>query len=298
MSPLPAALRPAHLLVLATFLRGAATVINKALLGPVAPLTLLSIQLAPGFLLALSLALALRVPFPRRRDLGLALLLGVLNPGLSYSLGMLGLARIPASFAALLWATEPLMILPLGALALREPVTRPVLAVVLLGLGGVWIIAGPGVSGPDPVGLALVPGAVALCAVYTVFSRGPACRSDPLALLSVQHGAGLAWALALLATQSATESGAGAATLVVGVATGFLYYGLSYWLYLLALREVPASVAGACFNLIPFFALLLAALFLGESLTPRQWLGAALILGAAVVLVRLTGPGSGGSAGR
>jgi drug/metabolite transporter (DMT)-like permease len=298
MSPHPAALRPAHLLILATFLWGAATVVNKALLGPISPLDLLALQLAPGFLLALLLALALRAAFPRGRDLALAAGLGLMNPGLSYTFSMLGLDRVSASLAALLWATEPLMILLLAALVLRERVTLPIAGIVLCGLAGVGLIVRPGEGAADLRGVALLLAAVALCAVYTVASRSLAIRCAPLALLAVQHGAGLVWALALSAAMRSAgpEPAVELRVLAVAVLTGFLYYGLSYWLYLVALARVPAAVAGAYFNLIPVFALILAALALGERLDAVAWCGAALIVGAAAVLVRLTA-GHGGQSG-
>ncbi|WP_417020925.1 EamA family transporter [Candidatus Phyllobacterium onerii] len=65
----------------------------------------------------------------------------------------------------------------------------------------------------------------------------------------------------------------------------------SILLYITALRSVPAAVAGSYFNLIPVFGVGLAYLFLGETLTPTQWLGAATILLSVFELVRLTAKG-------
>lgn len=59
-----------------------------------------------------------------------------------------------------------------------------------------------------------------------------------------------------------------------------------YWLYLHALRSMPASVAGSFFSLIPVFGVVGSFFFLGERLTPPQWLGAILILGAVMMLLR------------
>ena len=63
--------------------------------------------------------------------------LGVLNPGVSYALGLAGLARITASASALLWATEPILIL-LIATPVLGAIFRPVqIAVFRLIFGGV-----------------------------------------------------------------------------------------------------------------------------------------------------------------
>jgi probable blue pigment (indigoidine) exporter len=70
--------------------------------------------------------------------------------------------------------------------------------------------------------------------------------------------------------------------------SGVLYYGLAYWLYLSALRDVPASVAAVSFYLIPIFGVAGAFLFLGERLEPSQWVGVAVVLAAILVILRRT----------
>ena len=75
---------------------------------------------------------------------------------------------------------------------------------------------------------------------------------------------------------------AGAAAL-----SGLLYYAAAYWLYVAALRSVPAAVAGSYFNVIPVFGVTFAFVFLGERLSAVQWAGSAVILAAVFELVRL-----------
>jgi drug/metabolite transporter (DMT)-like permease len=75
------------------------------------------------------------------------------------------------------------------------------------------------------------------------------------------------------------------------IASGLVYYGLAYWLYLTGLRHVPASIAAVSFYLIPVFGVAAASL-VGERLDPAQWVGAIVVAGAvAVIGVRsATGP--------
>jgi multidrug transporter EmrE-like cation transporter len=73
------------------------------------------------------------------------------------------------------------------------------------------------------------------------------------------------------------------------VTSGLLYYAVAYWLYLVALRLMPASVAGGFLNLVPLFGIATAYLVLGERLSPAQWAGGILILLAALSLLRLQG---------
>ncbi|HUG60229.1 MAG TPA: DMT family transporter [Methylomirabilota bacterium] len=289
----------AVLLVAASALWGAATVLNKYLLGALSPVPLLVIQLSAS---AAFLWCAVLFTRPRRIDRGALLplvLLGVLNPGISYTLGLMGLDRISASVSTLLWAAEPMLIMGLAAIVLREPITARILGAVAVGAAGVLLVSWSGGDGGQPktdmIGIALLFGAVFCCAVYTVYSRKLGASVDPLLMVAVQQTAGLAWALGLLGASTAfgavdagSRLGLGdpAMTIAVAALAGLMYYALAYWLYLTALRSVPAVVAGASFNLIPVFGIGLAMVFLGESLTPIQWTGAALILLAVSDLMR------------
>jgi len=293
---------PAVLLIVACGLWGAATVLNKALLASIPPLTLLALQLAPSALLLWLAALATGASMPRRVLLGPLILLGLLNPGVSYSLSLIGLSRVPAGISTLLWAAEPLMILVLAAMILRERVTWRLVAVIALGGLGVLLVAdllGSLGGAVDPLGVLLQLGAVLCCALYTVVARRLSREADPLVTVALQQTAGLAWVLVLLLAGTPFGSVADVATIPLAsqsaaAATGLLYYAAAYWLYLTALRWVPAAVAGSYFNIIPVFGVGLAFLCLGETLSPLQWAGAAAILLSAFVLVRLTGRDAAG----
>lgn len=288
-------LPPAALLILACALWGGATVLSKALLASIPPVALLVLQLAPSAaVLWLAFGLSRRRAAPK--SLVPLVLLGLLNPGISYTLSLMGLAHISASVSTLLWAAEPLMILGLAAIVLREPITPRLLGVMLAGLFGVLLVADAlgGFSGNDPAGVLLLLSGVLCCAIYTVFSRKLSETVDSLYIVAVQQTAGLAWASALLFAGTSYGSPADVADVPVELAavaalSGFLYYAAAYWLYIAALRSVPAAVAGSYFNVIPVFGVTFAFLLLGERLTTIQWVGAAVILVSVFELVRLTG---------
>jgi drug/metabolite transporter (DMT)-like permease len=288
---------PAALLIVACAFWGAATVLNKALLASISPVILLVLQLASSALVLWIMVLSSGSRISRLSLLTPLVLLGIFNPGVSYTLNMIGLARIPASIATLLWAAEPLMILGLAALILREPVTWRLLLVMLVGALGVAVVADVGgsigTSGNDPAGILLLLSAVLCCAFYTVFSRKLSESVDPLFTVAVQQTAGFAWALALLSANTRFGSivdihAISSDLLAATVISGLLYYATAYWLYITALRSVPAAVAGSYFNLIPVFGIGLAYVFLGETLTLIQWVGAGAILISVFALVRLT----------
>lgn len=290
-------LSPAVLLIVACALWGGATVLNKALLTSISPITLLVLQLAPSAAILWVMIYIRGIQRPERSAFLPLILLGVLNPGISYTLNLVGLSLVSASVTTLFWAAEPVLIMVIAVIILREHVTARLVAVMAIGMVGVAlvtnIISGMGNAGNDPIGIALLLSAVLCCAFYTVFSRQVSEQADPMYAVALQQTAGLVWALSLLLMNTSYGSLSDLPALPVGLIvasglSGLMYYAFAYWLYITALRTVPASVAGSYFNVIPIFGVGLAFLFLGETLTPIQWLGAGAILVSVFGLVRLT----------
>jgi len=282
--------RPLAALTLAAASWGLGTVVSKRAVDEIPPITLLSIQLAAS-VLALSLLLRWRRVAIRHRSVPPALArLGLLNPGVAYALSLLGLAHITASLSVLLWAAEPILILLLAAVLLRERVGPSFLALSGVAIVGMLLVLyQPGTSG-SLVGIALTLAGVAACAVYTVTSRRWIVAVDDTASLVVMQQA---FALGLAIAVTAALAAAGEPVIATAVSpfgwltalgSGILYYGGAYWFYLSALRRLPASAAAASFYLIPVFGVAGGVLLLGERLEPLQWVGAATIL-AAVVLI-------------
>ncbi|WP_189080694.1 DMT family transporter [Mangrovihabitans endophyticus] len=284
------------MLVAATACWGAGTVVSKHLLGSVEPLTLLPVQLAASclFLLAaVSLGTA-RVARPRHAAWFAAL--GMLNPGLAYALGLLGLTSVTASMSVLLWAVEPVLILVLAAGLLRERVPLAVAAAVGSAvIGVVFVVYRPGATG-DAAGVALTLAAVGACALYTILTRRLSFDDASLTVVLVQQIAALGFAVVLATVwQAAGGVGWSTASMTAGTwfgaaASGVLYYGAAFWFYLAGLRAGPAWAAGGLLPLVPVFGLAFASLA-GERLELRQWLGAALVIAATLGVSMRRGPG-------
>jgi probable blue pigment (indigoidine) exporter len=290
--------RTALALILAAACWGLGTVVSKRAIAEIPPLTLLPIQLGSS-LVALALLMRWRrIPF--RDPAGSPVLgrLGVLNPGLAYALSLLGLVHITASLSVMIWALEPLLILFLAAWILRERIGPLLVALSVVALGGMLlVIYQPGSTG-TPLGVALSVAGVACCAIYTVVTRRWIASSDSTAQVVVAQQAyalGLAVVLAAAlwfvggAVRPETVSLAGWAS---AIGSGVLYYAMAYWLYLAALRNVPASIAAVSFYLIPVFGVAGGFLLLGDRLQPWQWAGVVVVLAAiAVILGRTSAPG-------
>src|SRR5688572_23823571 len=228
-------------LVAAAACWGVATAISKRAVDEIPPLTLLPIQLAVSVaILAVAFLIEGRgLPSEHRRPLAL---LGVLNPGLSYALGLAGLARITANASALLWATEPVLILLIAWVILQQ---RPTAAVVSC--------------------------ATAACAVYTVLSGRFLASSSTLGVVLLQQLSALTFAVVLLfggaaAGRTTDLEGVSATGWASALLAGAFYYGVAFCFYVRGLRTCPPAVAGLFINLVPVFGVAAAGLLLDERL--------------------------------
>jgi drug/metabolite transporter (DMT)-like permease len=278
-------------LVAAAACWGVGTVVTKQVVDDVAPLALLPAQLAVSSVLLLLIAVASPERLAWTQPVRRLAALGVLNPGMAYALGLVGLTTITASMYVLLWATEPVVILLLAALVLREHIPAARAAAVGVAVVGVlMVVYQPGAAGAA-VGITLTLVSVGFCALYTVLTRRLLLDDSSLTVVLAQQAAALGFTV-VLATVVDMAGGTGwdftdlGATTWLGAGiSGVLYYGLGFWFYLSGLRHVPASYAGAFLPLIPVFGVT-AAFLVGERLEPWQWFGAAVIVTGTAFIAR------------
>lgn len=283
-------------LILAAASWGTGTVVSKAATTEFPPLTLLAIQLAASLAVLLALMRLRGIPI---RDASVPPVLGwlgILNPGLAYALGLLGLVHITASLSVLLWALEPVLILLLARIVLGEPVGRGQIGLSAIAVAGMLLILYASGSDGSVIGVVLTVAGIFCCAVYTVITRRWLPGTDATAsVVAAQQVSALAFAVALLAAVALaggqgrpdSVSPAGWASAVV---SGVLYYAAAYWLYLSGLRRVPASVAASAFYLIPVFGVAGGGLLLGDRLSGVQWIGVAFVVIAVIAILRRTNP--------
>jgi drug/metabolite transporter (DMT)-like permease len=280
-------------LILAAACWAGGTVVSKQAVAEVPPLTLLAIQLAAsvGFLLVVARLRGERLP-TTGDGLNLSRL-GLLNPGLAYALSLVGLAEITASVAVLLWALEPILILALAAVVLRERIGPGIVAGSIAAVAGLALVVAEPAAGGSAAGIALTIAGVGVCAVYTVASRRwlPGASDSTLGVVLGQQVHALALAVAVVVAFAASgqvmvPARVSPAGLAAALGSGLLYYAFAYLFYLSALRRIRASVAASSFYLIPVIGVALASLA-GERLEPLQWLGAALVVGAVALITAL-----------
>ncbi len=280
------------LLILAATCWGLGTVISKRALDEIPPLTLLPIQLAVS--LAVLLVLMRRRGMPLRGG-GPPLIgrLGILNPGLAYALTLIGLVTISASVSVLIGVLEPIMILVLAGVFLRERITPALVVLSAAALAGMILVVYDPSSEGQAIGVAFALAGVGCCAVYTVATRRllpDAAETGQVVFAQQAHALGFA---AILVTVVGMLGGTVVPTSLTpvgissAIASGALYYAGAYWFYLGALRHVPASLASVSYYLIPIVGLAASALFLGERLDAVQWVGVAIVLAAVAAIFRL-----------
>ena len=276
-------------LVAAAACWGTGTVVSKQVVDDVVPLTLLPVQLVASCVFLLVIALVRRETFAWTPNVRRLAALGVLNPGIAYTLGLIGLTTITASMSVLLWALEPVVIMLLAALMLREHIPPGLAAGVAVAVAGVLLVVyQPGATG-DAVGITLTLVSIGFCALYSVLTRRMLLDDSSLTVVLAQQAAALVFAVALATVVEVAGGpgwdlgGLGAGDWLSAAASGILYYGAGFWFFVTGLRLVPASVAGSFLPLIPVFGLA-AGYLVGERLEPRQWIGAVVIVAATAAI--------------
>ena len=275
--------------LVAAALFGASTPLVKDLLGNVNPLLLAGLLYAgSGAGLALTIVgRKLSSPpasapiMPRREEwlwLGGAILFGgVFGPvGLTY-----GLLTTSASSASLLLNLEAVFTALLAWLLFGENYgKRVVLGMLAIVGGGVLLALAPGSVFASPFGWLLIALACLCWALDNNLTR-KVSASDPLVIASLKGlvAGAVNLALASLLGLALPAPGAiGTAALV-----GFLGYGVSLVLFVLALRHLGSARTGAYFSVAPFFGAVLAVLLQGDAVT-AQLVGAGLLMAAGVWL--------------
>jgi drug/metabolite transporter (DMT)-like permease len=197
---------------------------------------------------------------------------------------MTGLARTPASAAALLLNLETAFTVLLAWLVFRETVDRRFALGMTAIVAGALALSAPaeltvdGMAGP-----LAIAGACLAWAIDNNLTR-KVSLADPLqiAMLKGLVAGPIALGLALMRGAALPSPTAAAAAALVGVAG----YGISIALFVVALRHVGAARTGAYFATAPFAGALIAVAALGEELAPELLLAGALM--AAGVWLLLT----------
>lgn len=201
-----------------------------------------------------------------------------------------GLAHTSVSNSSLILGTSPVAVALLSAAMGHERVGRRHWAGVLLSLGGIYLIAGHGasLSRTTFVGDMLCLCAVGCWSLYTVASRPLLVRHSPLVLTGYSMPIGTAlyvpFGLADLRRLDWAAVSAGAWLALIFSAVFALY--VAYLVWYTSVQRVGNVRTSVFSNLLPVLSMAIAAVWLGERISPAAMAGAAAILGG-VALTRI-----------
>jgi drug/metabolite transporter (DMT)-like permease len=222
-----------------------------------------------------------------RRDLLIAIALGAVGYGAQAGAYFAALDRLDASLLALLVYTYPVLV-AVAAIAIgREPARRTTaVSLALASTGLVLVLAGAAAGALDALGTALGLTAATVYTGYILISDGVTARVGPLALSTlVCTGAGVSLTLAGLAGGDLDPGAVTAEGYAWLAALALVSTVGAVALFFAGLRRVGPTAASILSTVEPVVTVALAFAVFGESLSPAQLTGGALVL-AAVLTVR------------
>ncbi len=186
------------------------------------------------------------------------------------------------SLATLIYYLGPMLILLLSPLLFREKLSGVKLAALCLAAAGLVCVSGSlALGGSSAAGLLAALCSALLYAALIVFNKR-VTRTGGLQTAAIELD--VAFAVVLLYVLLTTGlPRPRAAELPYIAAIGLVNTGLAYFLYFSGLQKLPGQSVALLSYVDPLSALLFSALLLRETLTPPQLLGAALILGGAML---------------
>ena len=222
------------------------------------------------------------------RDLPLLAPFGLIGIATFYVVQIISVQSAGVAVTWVLLYTAPIWVVLFSAVFLKEPVTRPKISAMGLSLIGcalvVKVYQGVAINLPG-----LFAGlATGVCyAAYMLFSKAAAARGyNPWTFMLYGLAIG---AICLLPLQSIDEltrsiSAPGAIIWLALLSLGPTVAAAT--IFITGLKYVRASNASIIATIEPVLATILAVVFLHETLEPLQLIGASLILGGVIVLVR------------
>jgi drug/metabolite transporter (DMT)-like permease len=236
---------------------------------------------------------AIRLP---RGDVLPILLLGVIGFGFYQILWPVALQTVPAGDSALLIATTPVMTALLAMAVGADSPNAVKLSGAVVSFAGVALVVAAGeglVLGASLVGDLLTIAAALCWAIYTVFGARILRRHSPLVATTWAIVAGTLFIAPVGIAQlaSADLSRVGLPVVLAVLYSGTLAAGFANVVVFHGVKLLGPTRVNALQSLVPALAVVLAAIFLGESIRPAQVIGGVVIVGGVALLRRGAWPG-------
>lgn len=276
---------PTYLLLLAVIVVwGLVWPICKIGLAYISPLWFVEIRLIiAAFCMFLLVAVLGKLQLPRRRDLPMLIVIGILQIFLFLTLLTIGLKYVGAGKSAILTYTTPIWVTPIAFLVFKEKVPLLKLIGVLLGAAGIIILVSPwGVDWTDKSALLgnilLILAAISWsCAM--LFTRYMPWHSSPLVMAPWQQVVALIpmtiVTLILEPTPHIIYNHAllGSILFASILATAFAYWGIVH-----VTKELPVVTTSISLLTVPVFSVIASYFMLDEAIDLNMLIAMILII--------------------
>ena len=248
------------------------------------PITVLFLRFVIAAAVMIALMVARRLPLPRGRTLLVLVLMGGVGY-VGHSLAFFtALTMASAGLVALLLYLYPVLVTVLSAIFLGERLTAVKLGALLLALVGTALTIGPA-GGGQPLGIALAVGASVIYAIYIlVGTRATAHAGTIVSSTVIMTAAAVVYAV-IAAIQGPRFPGTltgWAAVLAIALVSTVL----AIVTFFAGLERIGPTNTATLSALEPLITVLLALIFLDETIVSLQIIGGGLILAAVILLAR------------
>lgn len=190
--------------------------------------------------------------------------------------------------ATLCYYLAPMIVVALSPIVFGESLNGRKLLCVLAALGGMVLVSGAAEGGlPD---ISQVRGVLLGLAAAGLYAAIVICNKKLSGIGGTERTAiqlGISALVLLpynLLTAQADFAALSGTALLLLLVVGVVHTGICYYLYFGCMEDLPSQTVAILAYVDPVVAVLLSALMLKEPMTVGMWLGAALIIGAAILL--------------
>ena len=277
------------LLGVLSILWGGSFFFNGFILKELPPLTVVFLRVAIAALILLPLLRVYRISLPQGMTGWTPFVaIAFFNNVVPFSLIVTGQTYIASGLASILNATTPLFTVMVMAAAGEEKLSARRIAGVVAGLIGVAVLRGDavGIKTGQGIGILLCLAATISYALSALLARRLLANSPPLGTATFQMLASTAMMAVVAGSveQPWRLPMPGMATWLSVIGLAALSTALAYIVFFQIVRRSGATNVMLVTLLIPVTAILLGYLVLGESLSARELIGAAVI-GSALLLI-------------
>jgi drug/metabolite transporter (DMT)-like permease len=280
------------MLALATSTWGSAFIAGKIAIQSFEPATVAFLRFFGAAILLFPLMwyLERNIPKPSKKDWFLFAMLGLTGIALYNIFFFIASKHAPVIKSSLFIASNPILIIVLSALFLKEKISRNQVFGLILALLGVSFIITNGhlevflTMAFEPIDFVLL-GAVICWALYSVIGRVVLRKYSSIVSTTYAVGFGTLFLLpfAIMETTVADLTSSTAEAWFSIAHMSVFVTVISFIMYYYGIQQIGAAKASIFINFMPISAVIMASLFLGEALTIPHLIGAFFVLGGVTL---------------